>query len=259
MNRTFRNRASSTFAAAALALSLVGCTADVPSSPTPTPSVGDSASVGCLREGGGCLGVLEPGSYESQEFTAFGQPSAGQLRYTVDGFWANALDHTPAYWFQPATAYAAGTGDDFLPGVYVWGNVAAAAQDFPACPEQPEPGVATDAAGLIAWLAGIPGLVTQPLPSISFGGAEAEGLDLVLGEGAPECSWGAFVPLLSARTDASDAFMWGVGSDERMHLYLADLGNGHTAAVIIDAPTSSFEDILPHAQELIATFEFSAP
>src|SRR4051794_4977386 len=124
----------------ALAAATAGCSdAAPPAPPTSSPEPAET-STGCLRADGGCLGPLTPGSYESVHFTAFGAPSPGQFRYSVnDEFWANALDHVPAYWFQPAEAYAAGTGDDALPGVYVWADVAAASQGFPACPEVSDP------------------------------------------------------------------------------------------------------------------------
>ena len=177
-----------------------------------------------------------------------------------DGSWANALDHIPAYWFQPAKPYAAGTGDDFLPGVYVWGDVAPAAQVFPGCPEAPDTSAPTDAAGLLAWLQALPGLVVTPVPDIQIVDMTAKGFDVVIDAAtAPKCSWGPFVPLLANRVGAPDAYMTGVGAGEEMQVFLFDLGGGHTAAIVFDGPATDFESRLPAERELVSTFAFNAP
>jgi len=242
----------------ALLVAVTGCSSTQPTTtaePTSSPEAG-----ACLRSDGGCLGVLSPGEYESEFFTTFGEPSPGQLAYEVgDDYWANALDHTPSYWLQPAEQYAAGSGDEILPGVYVWGDVAPAAQEFPSCPEEADPSGPTDAAGMAAWMSALGGITSTPVADATIDGRPAVALDLVLDPAtSPRCSWGPFVPLVAARAGASDPYMWGIGSGERMQLYLVDVGDGHTAAVIIDAPTAEFDALVPHARALIATFEFAA-
>lgn len=239
---------------------LAGCAGSpspVASSPTSTPQETEDP---CLRDDGGCLGVLTPGAYESVNFTTFGDPSPGQLSYTVDETWANALDHTPAYWFQRADAYAASNGDAQLPGVYVWGDVAAAAQTFPACPETSDPAGPTDAAGLLEWMATLPGVTATPLNAL-IGDTTAAGLDIVVDPAtASTCNGAGPVALLiAARQGAPDPYLWGVTSAERAQVFPLDLGDGHTAAVFIQAPTTEFDALLPAAQSLIATFEFTAP
>ncbi|MFE1643973.1 hypothetical protein ACFM35_00150 [Microbacterium sp. P01] len=264
MNRTHRHRTASQIIVASAVLALAaGCAA--PSQTTAPPASrstsAEPAAEGCLRDDGGCLGVLAPGTYASEQFTISGESSPGQLTYTVaDGYWANALDHSPAYWFQPADPYAAGTGDDFLPGVYVWADIAGALQEFPACPEEADPSAPTDAAGLIAWISALPGVTTASLTEAAIGDLSVAGIELELDpDTAPSCSWGPFVPLIAGRAGAEDAYMWGISGGERMHFYPLDLGGGHTAAVIIDAPAADFDALLPHAQQLIATLTFVTP
>lgn len=244
---------------------LAGCMAAPATLATQTPSPvtePQKSPVGCLRADGGCLGVLSPGEYKSAHFTTFGQFSPGQLTFSVsDGYWANALDHNPAYWFEPAIPYAAGTGDDPLPGVFVWGDVAAASQSFPSCPETSDPAGPTDAAGLIQWISKLPAVTATPVQGLIAGGASVDGVEVVVDSAtAPRCDGTGQVALLIAgRPNAPDPYLWGVTTHERAQVFLVDLGEGHLAAIFIQAPNDGFDKLLPEARKLMATFQFTAP
>jgi hypothetical protein len=263
---TRKSLASSIVIAAVLVLT-VGC-APTPSSgstskPIATGPAASNAPRGqfstCLRTDAHCLGPLASGSYESEHFTTFPTRSPGQLTYSVkDGYWANALDQRPAYWFNPAKEYAAGTGDENLPGVFVWGDASGATQNFPTCPETADPKSPTDAEGLLSWLAHLPGLTATPIADLQLGDHKALGLDLVVDPTtASSCPWGKFVPLIGS--NGPDPYMTGINAGERAQVYLVDLGNGHSAAVIVTAPADKFAAVLPHAAALISSFRFVAP
>ncbi|WP_269939203.1 hypothetical protein [Arthrobacter sp. HY1533] len=244
---------------AALGL-MTGCAGSPAQVAPSSTSVLEDTADGCLRTDGGCLGVLSPGAHKSVHFTTFGEPSAGQFSYTVDSSWANALDHTPSYWFQRADAYAASNGDAQLPGVYVWGDVAAAAQTFPSCPEESDPAGPTEAVDLLAWMTTLRGVIATPI-SARIGGATVDGLDIRVDPATSLTCDGAgpYALLIAGRQGAPDPYLWGVSSVERAQVFLLDLGGGHTAAVFIQAPTAEFDALLPPAQDLIATFKFTAP
>ncbi|WP_425861978.1 hypothetical protein [Arthrobacter sp. TWP1-1] len=239
---------------------MTGCAGRPSSVASSSASVLEESSDECLRADGGCLGVLAPGAYESVHFTTFSEPSLGQFSYVVDASWANALDHTPAYWLQRADAYAASNGDAQLPGVYIWGDVAAAAQTFPSCPEESDPAGPTEAADLLAWMTTLPGVIATPI-SAQIGGTTVDGLDIVVDPATSSTCYGSVpvVLLIAGRQGAPDPYLWGVTSPERAQVFLLDLGGGHTAAVFIQAPTAEFDALLTPAKDLIATFKFTAP
>jgi hypothetical protein len=264
-SQLIRSTLSTSLLIAAVLFLTVGCAA----TPAPSPSTSKPSSTGaptpstdaCLRTDGNCLGPLVPGHYESGHFTTFPTRSSGQLTYNAtDRYWANALDQRPAYWFEPAKEYSAGTGDDNLPGVFVWGDVAAATQKFPECPSDPDQTIPSDAQGLIAWLTQLRGLKATPVTDLQLGDRKALGLDIVVDEAtASACTFGKFVPLIAAVPGAANAFMTGINAGERSQVYFVDVGNGHTAAVIFTAPADEFDAILPHAIGLILSFRFVAP
>ena len=242
----------------------VGLMAGCAGSPQPlapsSTSRPEATSGGCLRVDGGCLGVLAPGAYESVHFTTFGETSLGQLSYAVDGSWANALDHTPAYWFQRADAYAASNGDAQLAGVYVWGDVAAAAQTFPSCPEESDPAGPAAAADLLTWMTTLRGVMATPITA-KVGATPVDGLDIVIDSATSSTCDGAgpYALLIAGRQAAPDPYLWGVSSVERAQVFFLDLGGGHTAAIFIQAPKAEFDALLSPAHDLIATFKFIAP
>jgi hypothetical protein len=249
-------------AATLFTMALSGCSGAGPAPTTSKSAPTQPATGGCLRADGGCLGVLVPGSYKSENFNTFGAASAGQLAYKVSNdFWANALDHEAGYWFQLAKPYAAGNGDDFLPGVYVFADVAPALQKFPSCPEESDPSGPTDVSGLLSWTAALPGLRVTKVSNIQVGDKRASGIDILIDPAtATNCSWGSpFVPVIASRPNASDAYMYGVSEGERERIYLADLGGGHTVGIILDAPTADFDALVAPALKLISTFTFTAP
>jgi hypothetical protein len=204
--------------------------------------------------------VLQPGDYQSTNIDLFGTGRPGQLSYTVPQGWANTLDHQPAYWLRPAVDYAADDsydGNETTSGIYVWGDVAAARQGS-SCAEWSDETVDTDPTSLSAWMAGLPGLVVTPPTAGTIDGKSLVEFDIMLdAEVAPLCPWGRFVPLLAGRPGAEDSYMWGIGAGEQMRMRIIDLGDGHTASVIIDGPAEVFDELLQMSEPVIDSLRFS--
>jgi hypothetical protein len=268
MNKTTHRAITVTtvLAATLISLALSGCSGAGPA-PTNSKSASTQSTIdACLSEDGNCLGVLEPGSYKSQNFNTFGAASVGQLAYKVgDDSWANELDHQGAYWFQRAKAYTAGIGDGHVADIYVYSDVAPALQEYPACPMASDPSGPSDASGLVNWISDLPGLTVTPIKDLQMGKLSAKGVDVVIDlNTASKCSGDGgdgvpFVPVISSRPVAPDPYMIGISEGEKVRIYSVDVGGGHTVGILIDAPTAEFDALVAPAQKLISTFTFTAP
>lgn len=221
---------------------------------------GTAPFAACRDASKNCLGPLKPGSYASEFIDLFGTSKPGQVTHAVPSGWANTLDHQPAYWLRPAADYAAdpgSDGNDTTSGIYVWGNVGAARQTD-TCAEQSDPNIKTDAASLAVWIKGLQGLEAKARPTSEAGGHRAIVLDLTLNPArAQKCSFGPFIPLIASRPNAPDAYMWGIGVNEKIRIMLVELPEGHTAAVLIDGPTDQWEALLRAAKPILATLRLT--
>ena len=220
-----------------------------------TPSVTVSAGTAACRDASrNCLGVLDPGTYESTFIDVFGTGRAGQLTYKVGGGWANTLDHQPSYWIRPQADYLADDWDVTTSGIYIWANVAAAKQ-VNTCPEESDTTVGTSAADLADWLYGLPGLSIVRRPSITVDGQRAFVMDVRIPGTEALCDMDA--PLLANRPGAPDPWVNGIHIGEVHRLILFDLPGGHTAEVVVAGPEARFKRLLARSRPVIDSLHFT--
>jgi hypothetical protein len=68
-----------------------------------------------------------------------------------------------------------------------------------------------------------------------------------------------YVPLFSDLDPAEGGFDWGVGGDERLRVYLVDLGGGQLLWAALDAQDkATFQAMLPEASSIIESLRFEA-
>ena len=251
--------------AAVLCSAAVGCggTSDgkPAASTTQTVSTTTAPATRCLRSDGNCLGALAPGKYTSSAFAVFGTPEKGHLAYSVaDHSWANALDHPAGYWFQSARGYKASNGDATLAGVYLFSDAAAARQNYPACSEESDTSVKTDAASLVTWIKQLPAITTKDLPPLKTALGTAQGVSVVAKPSAKgACSDNETVrTLIASRPQAVDPYIWGITRSDRIDAYFQDLEGGHTVAILIYIPdkTAVPTELFSSSARLISSFRF---
>ena len=61
--------------------------------------------------------------------------------------------------------------------------------------------------------------------------------------------------MVASRAGFADPYLFGIGAGEKIRAYFVDLGDGHTAGIIIDT-YGDFDEFAPRAEELLDTFRF---
>lgn len=264
--------ASCTSAVAALlsVIALTGCSPDEndstaadSSSPRPSataPEASESSdppadASGCQDPSRNCLGVLDPGTYQSTYLDVFATGNAGQFTYTVGPGWANTLDHVPSYWLRPEDTYQEPDWDYATSGIYVWTNVAAAKQES-TCPEESDTSVGTGAADLADWLSQLPGLTVKEQPSRTIDGHRAIVLDVQVTGAQALC--GADAPMFANRPGAPDPWVNGINTSEANRVMLFDLPDGHTAEVVVAGPKTELKQLVANSLPVIASMHFTS-
>jgi hypothetical protein len=217
----------------------------------------------CLDPNGGCLGVVEAGTYASQYFApAVGRgvtPVAdfGALTYTVPAGWANSSDWPSVYDLMRASSYSAGGVNEgaTVPDVISLLARASAARLHADCPSEAEPGVGTDRAALAAWILAHPGLVVTEQAAVTIDGLQATVLDL-----AVAATWSETCdetnPFVAAPLFIGD-YHWAVAKGDRMRVILVDLPAGTTVAITVDPEDPArFDALVGEAMPIIESFDF---
>lgn len=220
----------------------------------------------CLNPTNWCLGVVEAGTYSSQDFVpavpavpsgeTF-QADYGALAYTVPSGWANSADVPSIYEIMRGSSYVAGglNEGEIGPDVISLLARASAAKLHAGCPEEAAPGVGTDRAALAAWILAHPGLVVTEQPAVTIDGLQASVLDLAVADGWTE-TCDTVKPFVAAPVFVGD-YHWAVGKGDRMRVILFDLPAGTTVAITIDPEDpATFDALVAETMPIIETFDF---
>jgi len=218
----------------------------------------------------GCLGDLDPGRHVTSFFEPLGQPATstgpwrmqyGQLSYTVPSGWANADDAIGFYNLVPQDAYAKpASNETAYRGISLLADAAIAAQDA-ACSPKIEPGIGRTPGEMAARIALIPGLAVGAATSIMIAGRPGTMLDVALKSGWNRfCPVGGGVPVI-VEADTSDPLAWRMTAAGRWHLFLVDVAEGRTMAILIDSfdQPSLFDDLVVQAMPIVTSFELHPP
>jgi hypothetical protein len=194
-----------------------------------------------------CLGKLDAGVYGSQFVRpilggAQWAPAYGAVTYTVLEGWANDSDWPSSFGLSLAGDFekTSPAQTDPSPRLQVWTQIAAADLSAP-CSGRPDPSVPRTAAGIVAFLHTVPGLVIQPGPTIGppfgpGGGARPawDGIDVLLSVDAataPKCGDETLVEYMNAAGTEG----LGIAPGEAQHLLLTDVGPNEVLAVRLEA------------------------
>jgi len=231
--------------------------------------VGTWWRVGCHQLSDGCLGDLDPGTYQSAFIKLRHDPSNqaahtyGNVTYTVPDGWADASDTEGTLELEPADVYATVTAGEEPPHeVMLLAHPTIAAQDA-ACTHADERGVQRTVAGLMQAIALMPSLTTSAPTSISIGGLHGQMIDVTM---AP--SWRGSCPGTGGVRSASvlreagsgDAGWSGyVTEQDHGRLIVLDLGGGDLAAIgIVDNQgQASFDAFVGEAMPIVLSLKFN--
>lgn len=208
-----------------------------------------------------CLGNIEAGTYSSQFFEP--RPAGawkarfGALTYTVPAGWAASRDVPETYALMPQADYAAfdpQVCSDCANSIPVFVNPHAAALDRA---EAEAPGVGRTVDDLISWLRQTPGLFVGIPRSVTggFGGLNATRFDVVL-----DSQWTGTCdeaePFVAAPIFFNDYHL-AIAPNDKQRIYLLDLGDGNTVAIVIDPATAAdFDSFVLDADFVAESFGF---
>jgi hypothetical protein len=218
-------------------------------SPTATPSPTPSPTpIACEDNIAGCAGQLAAGAHRSAHL----QPA---LAFTTPDGWKNSIDAATIFKLDPT--------DPAIPaGAYiiVWSNVAIADQTI-ACDPVAKAGLGNAVADWISYLRAHPGLNASAPTPISLGGLSGQAIDI-----AVRPTWTKICPggtdrivqfILDTDPVAGKA-LYGVGSSNRMHLVILDVGGRTVLVQVYTADTdTSFSSTMTQVQPIIDTFRFT--
>jgi hypothetical protein len=206
-----------------------------------------------------CLGDLEPGTHRSSFFDPFAPLDAweyrrGVLTYTVPDGWANTGDYPEVYVLAPDSA-------EPNTGIYMSSDIFVVSDAGPCAP-RPSTTVARTPSDMAAWIVSRPGIVaTEPL-QVTIGGLTGLVLDLVPDADATSPCFGDGDPYLPLFTDsgAGSGLVWGLAIDDGMRVYLLEIGDARTIAVLIQGDAGgAYESLLAAAVPIVESFQFSPP
>lgn len=216
----------------------------------------------CRESENWCLGVLEPGSYESQyvrpDITAEATwaPKYGAVSYTVPAGWANSDDWPNLYGIMRASSYEAGGLSEgaVTPDVITLLAHPAAAR-LQGCAEEPEQGVGTSVDELVGWLGAHPGLVVDEQPDITLSGRQAKVLHLAVADDwTSTCD--SVNPFVAAPLFVGD-YHWAIGKGDRMRVILLEVVAGEAVAITINPEDpATFDELVVEAMPIIESFDF---
>jgi len=186
--------------------------------PTPAPSQAPDLQP-CPPTGGTCVGPLVPGEHVSRSF----QPP---FAYEVPSGWRNDTDLPSNYYLRPV-GFDSG-------GVYLFRDMAIASQDS-SCPRVAATGIGTSAKELVDWMAAAPGLQVSRPEAVDIGGLDGWRVEVALAtDWTFACPFADGIPSHPLFI-TPDGIYWAVADTERLQLTIADLPEGGTVAVDVDA------------------------
>ena len=231
-----------------VAASLAAATATSKPTATPLPTAIprrlDFPTDGTCEPDHTCLGVLEPGAHHSEVFTP------GLAFTTAHAGWENLEQAGGAFDLTSITA----PGD----AITFFRGARAANRDG-----SPATSVEGSVAGLEAWLATNPALVTTVATPITIGGLKGQWSDVTISPNAtdrgPDCPTTACVQFLHGRDPSSKpTWVWeaGVASSERARLYLLDWKEDVVAILVDSLDGTTFDALTKEADAILASVAF---
>ncbi|HSG85083.1 MAG TPA: hypothetical protein VLA23_01995 [Candidatus Limnocylindrales bacterium] len=224
--------------ALALAAVVAGC-AGATATPPP-PSRGPDLEP-CPPTGGTCVGPLVPGDHVSRSFVP-------QFAYDVPSGWRNDTDLPGNYYLRPV-------GFD-VGGIYFFRDMAIASQD-PTCPRIAATGIGTSAKEIVDWIAAAPGLQASRPESVDLGGLDAWRVEVALAaDWTFACPFADGIPSHPLFV-AESGIYWAMADTEQLQLTIADLPEGGTVAVDIDAFFGAdYQALRQAADPIVRSIEF---
>ena len=211
------------------------------SSPTPSASSTPAGSIACEDDIPGCAGRLAAGEHASRQF----EPP---IRFAVPAGWTNAIDATHVYKLDP----------DVTPGSYLiaWSQAEIAEECTPAA----KPALGHAPQDFVDYLTTHPGLETSTPVPIARGGYQGQALDVWIRSEwvnpCPEASSG----LQFIFAGGNDAYWYGVGLGQRMHLEIADVAGTTVIFQVYGSPEAgTFASDIAPARAIIESMAIDAP
>ena len=216
--------------------------------------------VGCQIDGGTCLGKLEAGTYSSQFFDPFYDTNNvfvlrfGALSYSVPDGWSNDYD-----WSESFKLWTSEVSIDS--GIFLTSDVVVVSQEDP-CLEMPSTTVGRTAQEMTDWLTTASGVVaSSPIP-VTIGGLSGSRLDVSLDPAWTESCGVSEVPtrILFSNSTFGAGTRWALEPEVRMRVFLLDIGDGRTLAVIIRGETQTeYDALVDVGTSVVESFEFHRP
>ena len=226
--------------------------------------VGAWTHTACRDQVQDCLGVVEAGTYASNDFDPFATGHGRQLTYTVPDGWANTIDYPTNYFLRPADEYLADPafdGNDTIGGIYVWGGTVAVDQR-PDCVAVAASGVEVTAAAIATHWLGLPSLMVTDGGTITIDARDARLLDLELDPSfTTPCPFSNGDPFAALQMNDLGARggVWGIGPGGGHRAILFDVAPGRVVSVWVESDDAAFGDLLARAMPIIETFRFTDP
>jgi hypothetical protein len=202
------------------------------------------------KDGGACLGNLEPGTYTTVRF----KPT---LTYTVPDGWTNLEDLAGNFFLQRLIDYQE---KEFTTGPFIGVYQNVAAQD--GCIERPDPNVGQSVSDLTAWFQANKQLtITDPQP-VTIGGLTGVYIEVAKAPDAPGCSWefeskyGKLVPLIIGGGISHLAHST-LSPEWKSRLYILAFGKDGNVVIEVSPEGGSLPDHLAVVEPVLATFIFS--
>ncbi len=149
-----------------------------------------------------------------------------EFAYEVPSGWRNDTDLPGNYLLRPVD-FEAG-------GVYLFRDIAIASQD-PSCPRVAAPELGTSAREIVDWIDGAPGLQAGRPEAVEIGGLGGWRVEISLAaDWTFACPFAEGVPSHPLFV-TEDGIYWAVAGSEQLQLTIADLPEGGTVAVDVDA------------------------
>ncbi len=199
---------------------------------------------GTCEQGKACLGLLGPGSYQSDGFLSkfafkIGQPGWENLAEEHDTFQLIPVDHP----------------GDLLEVIRMPRILAQSGTPRPAA-------VGADVGSMTAWFAGDPSLTVTNPAKVTVGGLSGNVFDVAIAPGAmtndPNCPVAVCRNFLmwGDPTAADWDGEWGLAGPEKLRLYLLSAKDGVVAIAVDSLDGATFEDLTQRASQVLATLKF---
>lgn len=217
-------------------------------SPSPTPAVSVAPSpTPCATTTPSCIGLLEPGTHTTSALLT-------PMRFTAPDGWAKALDVTGAVAIGPAEDVPILGNDTRFIGLWPDWNVAD--QETCGMVRLAKPGMGRTVDDLVTWLTEHPGLVTTAPTAVTVDGFDGRVLDVELKPGwADAC--GGTAAVFTHQGTIGDQGELDVRPNDRMRLYLIDVGGGHVMNIaIVVADKAGFDAFLAEATPVVESMTF---